>query len=285
MEIGLSTGVFYSKAVQEVLPFVARAGFESVELWTGDPVSRAPFDWRNPREVGQVQKLLKGLDLRAASFHAPYSEEADPSHPDPILQKRTLSLLAEAVEVAAALGARTLVLHGSAVELSHVSEAGRAARLKALRESLAHLHQVARSSGVAVAVETLLPHLFTADPYLLLDLVAPYPNAEVGICFDTGHCSFWRSWRLEQLYEILASRVIALHVNDNRGTYDDHLPPGQGKIDWPPWLTTLRQTGFSGVFLLEVVLAQDASDPVAALEALRQNTLGLLGKESTEARG
>ncbi|VVM07121.1 sugar phosphate isomerase/epimerase family protein [Methylacidimicrobium tartarophylax] len=284
MEIGISTGVFYSKRIVEILPWIARAGFDSVELWAGDPVNPTPFDWRNPREVEQIQKLLNSLPLRAASFHAPYSKEIDPSHPDPILRKRAVSVLVEAVGVAAALGARTLVLHGSAAELSRVSEAERTARLMSLRESLSHLRQPARSSGVAVAVETLLPHLFTADPYLLLDLVAPYPKTEVGLCFDTGHCSFWRAWRLEELYQILAGRVIALHVNDNCGIYDDHLPPGQGKIDWPPWLTALRRSQFSGVFLLEAVLPQDSSDPAAALRSLRQNGVDLLGKALPQAK-
>ncbi len=285
MEIGLSTGVFYSKPVQEVLPLLARAGFEAVELWTGDPFRRIPFDWRDASEVAAVRRLLRDLDLRLSSFHAPYSEEADPSDPDPRRRKRTAGLLTEAVCAAAALGAPTLILHGSAAELARLPEAARSARIEALRESLSLLHREARAQGVALAIETLLPHLFTADAPLLLDLVRPYPRQEVGLCFDTGHCFLWRSWRLERLYEFLSDRVIALHVNDNRGSSDDHLPPGQGKIDWPPWLDALRRSRFSGAFLLEALLPQESADPVAALAALRNQTLALLGTDPVGTNG
>lgn len=285
MEIGLSTGVFYSKPVREVLPLIARAGFRAVEIWSGDPVGRTSFDWRDPMEIETVQKLLQDLDLRVASCHAPYSLDADPSDPDPIRRKRTAALLLEAVRTAAALGAPTLILHGSVAELSQVPEGARSGRIEALRESLSLLHREARSRGVAVAVETLLPHLLTADPHLLGDLVAPYPKEEMGICFDTGHCFLWRSWQLERLYELLADRVIALHVNDNRGAADDHLPPGRGKIDWPAWLAALRRGKFTGVFLLEVVLPQETPNPVEALTKLRNEALALLAEKPAKPNG
>ncbi len=279
MEIGLSTGVFYRKPIREVLSLIARTGFDAVELWTGDPLYRTPFDWRDPEEVAAVRKQLGDLGLRAGSFHAPYSAEADPSEPDPIRRKNTVALLTEAVRTAAAVGARTLVLHGSAAELSRMPEAERPARIDSLRKTLSLLHREARFHGVALAIETLLPHLLTADPHLLLELVEPYPREEVGLCFDTGHCFLWRSWPLERLYELLADRVIALHVNDNRGTSDDHLPPGEGTIDWPAWLAALRRSSFPGVFLLEVVLPPETPDPLSGLAALRRLALALLGRE------
>ncbi|MGD9895923.1 MAG: sugar phosphate isomerase/epimerase family protein [Candidatus Methylacidiphilaceae bacterium] len=285
MEIGLSTGVFYSKPAREVLPLIARAGFSSIELWTGDPAFRTPFDWRNPTEVKDIQIILSRLDLAVASFHAPSTREVDPSVSDPALRESAVALLIQAIRAAAVLRARILVLHGSASELAQVPEGARAARLTALRDSLSVLHQAARSEGIALAVETLLPHLLTADPNVLLELVAPYPKQEVGICFDTGHCFLWRSWPLESLYRLLASRVIALHVNDNRGTTDDHLPPGEGKIGWRRWLAALRRSAFSGVFLLEAVLPQDTPDPVGALAKMRKDALTLLEGKSSEATG
>ncbi|WP_018291716.1 sugar phosphate isomerase/epimerase [Verrucomicrobium sp. 3C] len=279
MEIGISTGVFYSKPIREVLPWIARAGFDAVELWTGDPRCRTPFDWREPAEIAAVRRSLRNLGLRATSFHAPYSTETDPSEPDPIHRKNTVALLIEAVRAAAAVEAQALVVHGSAAERAWVPEAERPARIESVRETLSLLHQEARAHGVAIAVETLLPHLLTADPHLLLELVKPYPKEEMGICFDTGHCFLWHSWPLERVYELLGDRVIALHVNDNRGVTDDHLAPGQGKIDWPRWLAALRRSAFSGVFLLEAVLPQETADPLSGLIALRQLTVGLLGHE------
>jgi sugar phosphate isomerase/epimerase len=43
-----------------------------------------------------------------------------------------------------------------------------------------------------------------------------------------------------------------IHASDNRGSYDDHLPPGRGNIDWPGFLRTLSQSRFGGTIMLEI---------------------------------
>ena len=43
-----------------------------------------------------------------------------------------------------------------------------------------------------------------------------------------------------------------VHASDNHGQYDDHLPPGDGKIDWGKLLAHLNDLHFRGTFILEV---------------------------------
>jgi len=43
-----------------------------------------------------------------------------------------------------------------------------------------------------------------------------------------------------------------LHVADNHGEADDHLPPGKGDIDWPRVLADLTRISFSGALILEM---------------------------------
>jgi sugar phosphate isomerase/epimerase len=37
---------------------------------------------------------------------------------------------------------------------------------------------------------------------------------------------------MEQWFEILGDRIGYLHLSDNGGLYDDHLPLGDGTVDW-----------------------------------------------------
>jgi sugar phosphate isomerase/epimerase len=43
-----------------------------------------------------------------------------------------------------------------------------------------------------------------------------------------------------------------VHASDNNGDQDDHLVPGRGGIPWTGVFETLRETGFSGPFTVEL---------------------------------
>ena len=51
----------------------------------------------------------------------------------------------------------------------------------------------------------------------------------IGVCLDTGHTTLGRHWR--RFLTVAASRLTHVHANDHRGQSDDHLPPGDGRID------------------------------------------------------
>jgi sugar phosphate isomerase/epimerase len=47
-------------------------------------------------------------------------------------------------------------------------------------------------------------------------------------------------------------RLVHVHANDNHGTWDDHLAPGDGDVDWPEVVSSLRGAGFSGWIVVEL---------------------------------
>ena len=58
-----------------------------------------------------------------------------------------------------------------------------------------------------------------------------------------------------------------MHASDNHGHYDNHLPPGHGKIDWAKLLAHLSRQHFTGTIILEI---KDLGSRQATLEgALR----------------
>jgi sugar phosphate isomerase/epimerase len=56
-------------------------------------------------------------------------------------------------------------------------------------------------------------------------------------------------------------------VHDNKGHGDDHLPPGDGRIDWTALLKELAAVQFTGAFILE--LAGGAEPDVVMARARR----------------
>jgi len=63
----------------------------------------------------------------------------------------------------------------------------------------------------------------------------------------------------------IAPYLRLLHVHDNKGHGDDHLPPGDGRIDWPALLKELAAVHFTGALILE--LAGGSSPDIAMARA------------------
>ena len=67
------------------------------------------------------------------------------------------------------------------------------------------------------------------DP--LKALMQRISNPKIGVCLDLGHVNYSRI-PPEQWFEDLGSRIGYLHLSDNMGQFDDHLPLGRGTVDW-----------------------------------------------------
>lgn len=53
----------------------------------------------------------------------------------------------------------------------------------------------------------------------------------IGVCLDIGHANYSHMGISQWFYE-LGDRIGYLHLSDNGGVYDDHLPLGDGTVDW-----------------------------------------------------
>ena len=117
-------------------------------------------------------------------------------------------------------------------------------------EGLTRMWEVCRERSLTLVVETPLPHLLGGQPEDFAWILRHLPSDEVGVCVDTSHCSL--GGFLLDAVDRFAGRLVHLQVSDNRGASDDHLPPGDGIIDWARFCDALQRVNYSGVFLLEV---------------------------------
>jgi sugar phosphate isomerase/epimerase len=116
------------------------------------------------------------------------------------------------------------------------------------------INQVARRCrelGVFCVLENKLPHLLFGNTSDILWILDGINGAEVGACLDTGHA--FLSGDVHNLIHKLAGHLKMIHAHDNGGTNDDHLPPGEGKIDWRQVLQDLIAIQFRGPLILELV--------------------------------
>lgn len=82
------------------------------------------------------------------------------------------------------------------------------------------------------------------------------------ICVDTGHTNeavpFGKPTAGEAI-RMLGKDVTLLHLHDNNGTYDQHLPPlmgDPGAVKWPDVFDALDEVGYTGVYNFELQLVR-----------------------------
>ena len=115
------------------------------------------------------------------------------------------------------------------------------------------LNQVARRCkelGIMCVLENKLPHLLFGNTSDILWILDGINIAEVGACLDTGHA--FLAGDIHSLVHKLAGHLRMIHAHDNAGGDDNHLPPGDGKIDWEKFLRDLIEVRFRGAFILEM---------------------------------
>lgn len=257
--VGLSTGCFYRRSIFDVLEPVRQAGFTRIEVCSYP----AHLDYGDRAAVERLTGMLRRLGLEAWSFHAPFSDALDISAPDRRARGHARRELTRAAEAAAHLGARYLVVHPGPETVLHLPAAEHRERLVHAAEELAALGRRCRELGLRMLLENMLPHLVFGPLENLLWLAGALGDDHDGLCFDTGHAHL--AGGAPEILGSLAGRLRMLHVHDNRGQGDDHLPPGCGHIDWPHLLAALERSGFAGGLIVE--LGEGGGD---VLEGARQ---------------
>jgi sugar phosphate isomerase/epimerase len=141
-------------------------------------------------------------------------------------------------------------------------------------DSLNRIARHCREKQVGLVLENMLPHLFTGPVRELLWILGSMAERDVGLCLDTGHAAL--SGDLHGVVHKLSGHLWMVHASDNRGSRDDHLPPGQGRIDWHRLLVHLAKIEFCGTLVLELSGGKPPKEVLAEAQQARRFLRGLL---------
>ena len=243
--VGVSTGCFCQTPLVDVLEPIRASGFDQLEICS----LPSHLDYHDGEACERAARRLVELDLEAYSFHAPFADWIDVTAPDADQRERSRAEIERALEAAARIGALHFVLHPG----PEASDLPRSERLDRMENAAAVVDRIARRCrelGLRLVLENMLPHLFSGHVRELLWLLGALDTAEVGVCLDTGHA--FLSGDFATVAQKLSSHLWMVHASDNRGTFDDHLPPGDGVVPWEALVRRLAEVHFDGAFVLEI---------------------------------
>ena len=184
----------------------------------------------------------KSLRAHADAVGIPYTHAHAPAEAD------NYEYAVRSIRAAAVLGARYLVVH-PVFRYENGAPIKSRSRFWAINAALVEkLLPVAAECGVTLLAENLLSGV-CADPRAVAGLVKRVDSPWFGWCFDVGHAHV--SGYTPDILKACAAVPISLHIQDNGGTGDEHLIPGDGTVDWDLFLFVLKEIGYLGDCVLE----------------------------------
>jgi len=108
-----------------------------------------------------------------------------------------------------------------------------------------------------LGVEVVLENLIEPDPGLMARLHDAVAHDSFKLCLDVGHVNVWGGGSPARWIEAWGHRLRHVHLHDNHGKTDEHLPPGQGTLDFTALFASLRTHSPDATVSLEVEAEPD----------------------------
>ncbi|WP_114579287.1 sugar phosphate isomerase/epimerase [Saliphagus sp. LR7] len=208
--------VSHQHSVTEAIPFAGTEGFDHVEIKMHGGANRKRLE----RSEDELTGLLEAADL-SLLVHLPY--QLDIGSPHEHVQAGSVRELEACLERAAALGGSKAVVHAE-------SRAWLGDDLAAnVLDSIDHLQGYAADLGVELCAENPLRGTIPIGDFDDL-----FEATAASMTLDTGHarCDGLDSTEIAAFVAEHGERISHVHLNDTHGESDDHLPFGDGTIDF-----------------------------------------------------
>lgn len=170
-------------------------------------------------DVKEVSEILRDAGI-ACTVHAPFMDFS-PGAVDRTIRAVTKDKLKKAVEMANILNALGIVCHGGYNKWyfdSHTQVW--------LEGSLDTWQEILQSAGKDLPV--MIENIFEEEPSTLVELFGHFRDKNLFFCFDSGHFNLFSTVSVEGWLFPLKEKIREMHLHDNHGTSDEHLPIGMG---------------------------------------------------------
>ncbi len=156
-----------------------------------------------------------------------------------------VELIKNRIELASICGCDNVVLHIDIHDGDLRDDASRDDFFAPVFASFDELRPICVETGVSIAIENLFGR---AGARSWLDtfgiLFERYHSDTLGLCYDSGHWELVEPFGI-QILDSFGERLAATHLHDNWGVQDDHLLPGDGRLDWDKILRGIAETPYA----------------------------------------
>jgi sugar phosphate isomerase/epimerase len=120
-----------------------------------------------------------------------------------------------------------------------------------LVDAIRHLCSYAKEHGVVLALEP--------EPGMFVETLADYDRIkeesgrdDLRLTLDIGHIYCSEKKPAERIIDMYKDEIVNVHLEDIKGGVHQHLPPGEGDVDFPAVLKALKTINYRGLVNLEL---------------------------------
>jgi len=223
---------------------IGRLGFDYVEL-AMDPPEATP-----DKIAGQRLEILQSLKRHNLELVGHLPTFVNSANLYSSLREASLREIFSAMEVGALIGMQKVALHPGYVSGLAVFVKERVKQYAL--DAIAATCERAKKLGITVCLENLPPGTtFWNDPDEFRELFDTFP--ELQFTLDAGHANIGRTRKKGiQFIRKYAGRIKHVHVSDNFGARDEHLPIGDGTVPFLQTVRALLRMGYDDTITIEV---------------------------------
>jgi L-ribulose-5-phosphate 3-epimerase len=251
LAFGYNTNGLAHHTLEQILELCIRYGYEGLAL-TLDTHHLNPFT-STPQDIQKIRQILQKNKLRlvietGARYLLDTEHKHYPTllHDSPGFEKR-LDFLLRCLEMAHELEAEALSFWSGVLPPLISPETARTR----LQKGLSVLLEKARFYGIPLALEPE-PGMFIESFEHAERLLHTFSDVFFGLTLDLGHLQCTEEPPLASYIFKAQPYLKNIHIEDIRNRVHEHLPFGEGTLDFPSLFKALHQIEYQGLLNVEL---------------------------------
>ena len=232
MKIGASTLAGIEFELEKTLDFIENLGIEYAEL-----VHQYPAEFID-------SEILESYNLKY-SIHAPFMD-VNIASPQDQSRLNSIAQIKSSIDLANEINAEAVVVHPGLISFL-ANKYFKKEVYEFANESIKEIGDYAKDLGVMATIENM-PNFESMIYQNIADLNQLLVENEMHMTLDIGHANHVGYAPDEMIFD----SIKHIHVHDNLGDDDSHLPLGEGSIDLKYIINTLESKNYDGIYILEV---------------------------------
>ncbi len=289
MKIGLACGrMIAAYGFDKAFEMLKKSGFDAVDIGVERWILELDSAFSGSEDdlmeyFDNMRKSAENYELEISQTHSVNTTTV----PDPILQEQLKKRSEIAIKATDILKAPTCIFHSTKIREWEDVNTEPEFLLKKNKEFFdGFLSPICEKYNVKFALETH-GRSRLKDGNKVMDFIGDANNLKKSydsldsayktICLDTGHTNeivCFGAPTVPETIRILGKDITTLHLHDNAGNTDSHLPPfllTEGSVNWEETFDALDEIGYSGVYNWEIEVFRYGKPTQEGLDFLGKN--------------
>mgnify|MGYP002622227638 CR=1 FL=1 len=273
MRLGYNTNGLAHHQPLQAIELLAELGYQSIALTVDHGLLSPNEDWR--LQLGKMQAALQRFDMRCvietgARYLLNPRVKHEPTFVSAQAEDRAIrrQFYEHCIILAAELDADCVSLWSGCVHQTAASS------MEADDEIWSRLtNELERTLDYAAARDVTIG--FEPEPGMFIDTMSKFaqltkrlPHPALRLTLDVGHLHCLGEVPIADVIRQWGSQIINVHIEDMRTGIHEHLPFGEGEMDFPPIINALSEVGYADGLHVELSRHSHAAPQVAA-DAMR----------------